>query len=39
MTNIISNLGVAGNIIGVVAGSVPVFFIAILNFEANLSPD
>ena len=30
MTNIISNLGIAGNVIGVVAGSVPVFFIAIL---------
>ena len=30
MTNIISNLGIAGNVIGVVAGSVPVFFIAVL---------
>ena len=30
MTNIISNLGIAGNVISIVAGSVPVFFIAIL---------
>jgi len=33
MTNIISNSGIAGNIISVVAGSVPGFFIAIVTLR------